>query len=227
MPRLNLTKLFVVTLLALLAGPAIAQHHRRISTDTRRTRDLHQRAIKALGEEQIADLKAGRGMGLALAAELNGYPGPLHVLELKDQLQLTADQRQRFQQLYDSMKAEAIAAGEAVIESERLLDQQFAERTMTPEALAALTAQIGGCAGQAARGASQVSSHHRRPADRRPEAALRRTARLPLTRGRRHRRAGRPRSSRKPPCSGCSCSAATAPSADGWRSAWRACRSSS
>jgi DNA invertase Pin-like site-specific DNA recombinase len=28
-------------------------------------------------------------MGLALAAELNGYPGPLHVLEMADRLQLT------------------------------------------------------------------------------------------------------------------------------------------
>ena len=41
-----------------------------------------QRPIKALSEQQIADLRAGRGMGLALAAELNGYPGPVHVLAL-------------------------------------------------------------------------------------------------------------------------------------------------
>jgi hypothetical protein len=37
---------------------------------------LEARAIKALSEQQIADLEAGRGMGMALAAELNGYPGP-------------------------------------------------------------------------------------------------------------------------------------------------------
>ena len=36
----------------------------------------------------MADLRAGRGMGLALAAELNGYPGPAHVLELADKLDL-------------------------------------------------------------------------------------------------------------------------------------------
>jgi hypothetical protein len=35
---------------------------------------LAGRSIKALSEQQIADLQAGRGMGLALAAELNGYP---------------------------------------------------------------------------------------------------------------------------------------------------------
>ena len=39
-----------------------------------------QRAIKALSEEEIGDLLEARGMGLAKAAELNSYPGPLHVL---------------------------------------------------------------------------------------------------------------------------------------------------
>jgi hypothetical protein len=54
---------------------------------------LEQRPIKALSAQQIADLKAGRGMGLALAAELNGFPGPLHVLELAAGLELTDEQR--------------------------------------------------------------------------------------------------------------------------------------
>ena len=49
---------------------------------------MQTRSIKALSDQQIADLKAGRGMGLALPAELNGYPGPAHVLELADQLGL-------------------------------------------------------------------------------------------------------------------------------------------
>jgi len=35
---------------------------------------LQNRSIKTLSDQQIADLNAGRGMGLALAAELNGYP---------------------------------------------------------------------------------------------------------------------------------------------------------
>jgi hypothetical protein len=140
-------KLAIAALLALLAGPAIAQHHKHHHNQTPYA-GLHQRTIKALSDEQIADLKTGRGMGLALAAELNGYPGPLHVLELKDQLRLTAEQRQQFQRLYDSMKAEAIATGEAVIEGERSLDRQFAKRTMTPEALAALTASIGDAQGK-------------------------------------------------------------------------------
>jgi hypothetical protein len=133
--------------LALLAGPATAQHHGHSQGQTPYA-GLHQRAIKALSDQQVADLRAGRGMGLALAAELNGYPGPMHVLELKDQLQLTADQRRRFQQLFDGMKAEAMAAGEAVIESERLLDQKFADKVMTADELARLTAQIAEAQGK-------------------------------------------------------------------------------
>src|ERR1019366_8686260 len=65
---------------------------------------MQTRSIKALSDQQIADLGAGRGMGLALAAEMNGYPGPSHVLELADRLDLSAEQRASVQQLFDSMK---------------------------------------------------------------------------------------------------------------------------
>jgi hypothetical protein len=70
---------------------------------------MHAREIKALSQEQVADLTNGRGMGLALAAELNGFPGPSHVLELADKLDLTSDQRASINMLFDSMKAEAVA----------------------------------------------------------------------------------------------------------------------
>jgi hypothetical protein len=139
----------VILLGAVLAGPASAQHHHHGEQHTITPyAGLQQRDIKALDEKQMADLKNGRGMGLALAAELNGYPGPMHVLELKDQLRLTADQHHRFGQLFDSMKAEAIAAGEELIAGERALDRRFSEGGMTPETLAVLTARIGESQGQ-------------------------------------------------------------------------------
>jgi|SRR3981081_2144076 hypothetical protein len=103
---------------------------------------MQTRPIKALSEQQVADLRAGRGMGLALAAELNGYPGPSHVLELADNLDLTTDQRTKVQGLFDSMKAEAISLGARLIEQEAALDKQFASRTVTPESLKASTAAI-------------------------------------------------------------------------------------
>lgn len=103
---------------------------------------MQTRSIKALSEQQVNDLGAGRGMGLALAAELNGYPGPSHVLELADKLELSADQRTKVQRLFDSMKAEAIPLGSRLIEQEANLDAQFAHHTVTPESLKESTAAI-------------------------------------------------------------------------------------
>jgi hypothetical protein len=104
---------------------------------------MQTRSIKALSEQQIADLRAGRGMGLALAAELNGYPGPSHVLELADRLDLSADQRSRMQNLFDQMKSEAVPLGSRLIEQESDLDRDFANHTVTPESLKASTSAIG------------------------------------------------------------------------------------
>ena len=101
------------------------------------------RPVKALSAEQGADLRAGRGMGLALAAELNGYPGPLHVLEHADALALTAPQRASTQALYDQMKVEAVTLGEALIAEEAALDRAFASRAITPDGLVQTTAAIG------------------------------------------------------------------------------------
>lgn len=106
-------KLWIAPLLSLLVVPAVAQQHQHGHGPYA---GMQQRGVKALSEQQIADLRAGKGMGLALAAELNGYPGPIHALELAVGLQLSADQKQRLQQLYEGMKAEAIAAGEKLIE---------------------------------------------------------------------------------------------------------------
>jgi Spy/CpxP family protein refolding chaperone len=108
---------------------------------------MQSRPIKALSEQQVADLNAGRGMGLALAAELNGYPGPSHVLELADKLELSSDQRASMQRLFDAMKAEAMPLGAKLIEQEAELDRQFAARTVTPESLKASTAAVAATQG--------------------------------------------------------------------------------
>src|SRR3990170_3826746 len=119
--------------LTLLAGSALAQTHYA---------GMQTRPIKALSEQQVADLGAGRGMGLALAAELNGYPGPVHVLELADKLDLTADQRAGVRRLLDSMKSEAVPLGSKLLEQEAELDRQFASRTITPESLKVSTGAV-------------------------------------------------------------------------------------
>ena len=133
-------------MLTTLAGPASAQHHQQPPHTP--YAGFQQRELKALSAQQIADLRAGRGMGLALAGELNGYPGPLHVIELAEPLQLNAVQRQRVQELFEAMKVEAITVGERLIAQENELDRAFAERRTDPDSLGRLTAQIGETQGQ-------------------------------------------------------------------------------
>jgi Spy/CpxP family protein refolding chaperone len=109
---------------------------------------LQARPVKALSDQQIADLKAGRGMGLALAAELNGYPGPLHVLELATPLGLSEDQRAKVAALFDAMKQEAVALGERLIVAETALDRQFADKTITSSGLSEATRDIASLQGE-------------------------------------------------------------------------------
>src|SRR3954452_1857563 len=104
---------------------------------------LQNRSIKALSGQQIADLRAGRGMGLALAAELNGYPGPSHLLELADKLGLSNAQRNTARNLFEAMKAETVPIGERLIAQEAALDRLFADHTITAEKLRTATAEIG------------------------------------------------------------------------------------
>jgi Spy/CpxP family protein refolding chaperone len=109
---------------------------------------LQARPVKALSDQQIADLKAGRGMGLALAAELNGYPGPMHVLELATPLRLSDDQRAKVTALFDAMKQEAVALGERLIAAETALDRQFADKTITTSGLGEATRDIASVQGE-------------------------------------------------------------------------------
>src|ERR1700751_3340323 len=128
--------ILALLLLAPIAAPSYAQHSQPYA-------GMQTRPLKALSDEQVADLKAGRGMALALTAELNGYPGPSHVLELQKELGLTDAQRARTQQLFDAMKAETIPIGRQLIAAETDLDRQFATHAITPVSLDAATAMIG------------------------------------------------------------------------------------
>jgi hypothetical protein len=92
---------------------------------------LEGRTIKALAPEQIEAYRAGAGMGFALAAELNGYPGPKHVLELGDELELSEQQRAATQQAFEEMLGAAKELGSAIIEGESRLDRLFSEGEIT------------------------------------------------------------------------------------------------
>lgn len=92
--------------------------------------------VKALSPAEMEDLLAGRGMGYAKAAELNGYPGPAHVLELADSIELSARQRMDTQAIFDRMAAAARTVGPLLIDAERALDSSFRDRNVDTESLA-------------------------------------------------------------------------------------------
>jgi Spy/CpxP family protein refolding chaperone len=87
------------------------------------------RAISSLSADDVTALLGGQGWGLAKPAELNGYPGPRHVLELADALQLTAEQRNSVQASYDRMTARARQLGAEYVEAEKALDEIFKSGT--------------------------------------------------------------------------------------------------
>ena len=133
------------------SGTASAQDHHQPYAG------MESRPIKTFSDQQIEDLQAGRGMGLALAAELNGYPGPVHAVELADKLGLSTDQVAKLKALFEAMKAEAIPIGATLISQERALNEDFARQTITPSSLATNTQQIG--ATQASLRAAHLKYH--------------------------------------------------------------------
>ena len=82
-------------------------------------------AAHALTSEEIEQYRAGAGMGYARAAELNHFPGPMHVLELADRLGLSAEQRAATERLMQAHKAEARGLGAQLVAAEQALEQLF------------------------------------------------------------------------------------------------------
>jgi Spy/CpxP family protein refolding chaperone len=101
------------------------------------------RAITSLSEQDVADILAGKGWGLAKAAELNNYPGPRHVLDMASDLSLTAQQRIALEEIFSRMQAEAIAAGQLYLGSERTLDGAFRQDRIDATRLSQLSADAG------------------------------------------------------------------------------------
>ena len=99
-----------------------------------------ERGIKALSQEDIEGLLVGAGTpfgGMAKPAELNGYPGPRHVLDAYDsgEFELMNEQYEQIKILYEEMKTSAIELGEKIIDIEKTIDDGFTSKTITEEFL--------------------------------------------------------------------------------------------
>jgi Spy/CpxP family protein refolding chaperone len=114
-------------------------------------------ATSSLSAEDVQQLLDGEGMGLAKAAELNGYPGPKHVLERAAHLDLTDDQRAKIEEIRERMLGEARRLGKEIVDAERALDEAFRSRSVDGGSLTARTAAIGAL--QARLRATHLAAH--------------------------------------------------------------------
>lgn len=118
-----------------LPAPAGAQHSPYAGHE--------DREIKGLSAEEADQLLTGQGMGLALPAELNGYPGPRHVLDLAAEIELDRDQRDAVSKVFDAMFRQAVDLGSEIVAAERRLDALFARGDATPESLRTALDELG------------------------------------------------------------------------------------
>lgn len=109
------------------------------------------RSIKSLSVEDIDSLEKGTGDafgGIAKLAELNGYPGPRHVLDLASELQLTAPQRKTAEEMNNARVAEAQALGKKIVQLEQEMNTLFVNKTITEEILRQKLEESGKLYGQ-------------------------------------------------------------------------------
>lgn len=128
---------FLLTAAILLsAGIASAGQHTSYAGE-------EQREIKALSAEEVKGYLAGKGAGLAKAAELNHYPGPAHVMEHADALRMTQSQRESTEKAFSEMRDQARRLGEAIVDRERELDRLFSTREVDEKNLRSVLGEIG------------------------------------------------------------------------------------
>lgn len=107
-------------------------------------REEQASAIRGLSAREIEDLREGRGMGLARAADLNGYPGPRHLLDAAaaGQLHLTPEQLVAVRRLFGDMSGDARRLGELILVEEQALERAFRTRAIDEADLTARLARL-------------------------------------------------------------------------------------
>ncbi|MFK8028787.1 MAG: hypothetical protein AB8G18_00990 [Gammaproteobacteria bacterium] len=109
---------------------------------------MEKRGIASLSESDIAQIEQGAGWGLALPAELNGYPGPIHVLDLQDELGLSPEQIAKTESTYSRMNEQAINLGREFIAAEVKLTLFFKDGSVDLKELEKLTEKAALIRGQ-------------------------------------------------------------------------------
>ncbi len=147
---MKIEKLVMVSTLSLLLAAGLAPQAASASTSVPqengagpqggRQDNKHQGGMQ---QRQFRALREGRGMGMARAAETNGYPGPKHVLELAEELALSDEQIARTNEIHNRVREQAPEMGRQIIEAEQRLEALFAEDRVTADKMSALLQEIG------------------------------------------------------------------------------------
>jgi len=107
-------------------------------------------AIRSLTPEEIVQIERGEGAGFALPAELNGVPGPRHVLDMAHDLGLSHEQRARVQTISDDMGEAVIVAGQRYLSVAQTLEEDFRAGTLTEADLPGRVAEVARLEGELA-----------------------------------------------------------------------------
>jgi hypothetical protein len=113
-------------------------------------RDLAAASVRGLTPAEVEALREGQGMRLALAAELNRYPGPRHVLDAAGTgaLALAADQLAAVRAVFERMSADARRLGGRILAEEHDLEAAFRAGAVTAAGLDARVTRIAGLRGE-------------------------------------------------------------------------------
>jgi hypothetical protein len=134
------TVLILAAMLSIDPVLAAESHHHHVHASPYAGEET--REIKALSQEDVEELLRGGGWGLAKAAELNGIPGPSHILDMASELGLSAKQVERTRRIRDAMRRKAKVIGERFVAKEAELETRFRAGDIAEPELAARVSEI-------------------------------------------------------------------------------------
>lgn len=137
---------------AVVTSPAVAQDDDS-SMSKGRMQQMHGQAeggmqgmggmLSGVSEQEKEMLLKGGGLGAGMIAMMNGYPGPKHVLEMGDELELTAAQRESIGTIYGKVKAESVKLGTELVEKDEALAALFTSGSVSTKDVEKRSREIG------------------------------------------------------------------------------------
>jgi len=138
---------------ALVSSPAVAQEGGDSGMSKGRMHQMHGQAeggmqgtggmLSGVSEQEKEALLKGGGLGAGMIAMMNGYPGPKHVLEMGDELELTDAQRESIGTIYGKVKAESVELGTELVEKDEALAALFTSGSVSTKDVEKRSREIG------------------------------------------------------------------------------------